>query len=1045
MLKVVKITVLSLLCSLNIISQNYDPNSADALFAEGKYSAAQFLYQSIIANDISNETAHYYNAKCSKELFSLDAVFLYEQFLLDFPFTSFKNEVSEDLALLYFRETSYSKAITYLLQLEDLEEYPHLIFKLAYANFSIDSLVAAQYYFSKLLNTESKYAATSQYYSAYIAYQHGLYKTALNGFKYLISNEQFGAIVPYYITQIYFFQKSYTELISFASPLIEGVIPSRKAEVNRLLAEAYYRTEDYEKAIIHFNAYLEEREQVNPIVHFLLGQSYFKINEYENAINHLEKASNTSDSISQHATYCLGASYLQLDQYNYALQAFKKSATYTYDLEIQEDAYYNYAKLSYQLDLPFDNTLAVLRAYLATYNNGIHKKDIETLMVNTFQSGSKYDEAFQALKDIHLPNHNQQKALQQLSFFLGVKEYNQSDYKEALTYFQLATKYPVEDKIAYVNSFWLADCYYQLNEFENSVKLYVDLSAYSTSVFPVLDKLRQYNLAYAYFQQGKYKLANKYFRIYEKLATDSMYLNDTYFRIADCFFMSQEYSLSENYYAKAISFSLFDTDYAIYKRSVALGLIGKNTSKVTLLKLLISDFLASTYYDNALYDLARYYKNTSKNDLAITYYDKLLSETNDQQFIADARLSKGMIYFNGNKVEEAIIEFLFVVNNFQQTIYFKEALSGLQAAYVSLAKVDEYLSIVNGLPEISISRAEQDSLTYNTAFMKFSEGDYLVSHTTFDQYLQKFENGIFKIDATYYNAISSLKVGDTTNAVLMYTQLIEVSNAEYKQSALSFLARKYYAEDNYANSNIYYQLLEEVASNNSLKREAVIRLMYGNEKLNTDLAYKYARQVVELDKKDDWLMSKAKIIIARHQFSEGNYAKSRITFEKVVDISVYDEGAEAKYHLAYLAYLDDSLVLAEKMIFELAENYSSDHFIAKAFVLLAEIYVIQENDFQAKATLESIIENHDGDDLVNLARKKWELIVERETVINTKKEEPQSYIEISEEEFDYDLEEFLIEEVVDIDYKVVVPDSLITPKADSVEITHEYIETDEIE
>ena len=65
-----------------------------------------------------------------------------------------------------------------------------------------------------------------------------------------------------------------------------------------------------------------------------------------------------------------------------------------------------------------------------------------------------------------------------------------------------------------------------------------------------------------------------------------------------------------------------------------LGLIGKNTSKVTLLKLLISDFLASTYYDNALYDLARYYKNTSKNDLAITYYDKLLSETNDQQFIA---------------------------------------------------------------------------------------------------------------------------------------------------------------------------------------------------------------------------------------------------------------------------------------------------------------------------------------------------------------------------------------------------------------------------
>ena len=34
-----------------------------------------------------------------------------------------------------------------------------------------------------------------------------------------------------------------------------------------------------------------------------------------------------------------------------------------------------------------------------------------------------------------------------------------------------------------------------------------------------------------------------------------------------------------------------------------------------------------------------------------------------------------------------------------------------------------------------------------------------------------------------------------------------------------------------------------------------------------------------------------------------------------------------------------------------------------------DIYVVQENDFQAKATLESIIENHDGEELVNLARK----------------------------------------------------------------------------
>ena len=159
----------------------------------------------------------------------------------------------------------------------------------------------------------------------------------------------------------------------------------------------------------------------------------------------------------------------------------------------------------------------------------------------------------------------------------------------------------------------------------------------------------------------------------------------------------------------------------------------------------------------------------------------------------------------------------------------------------------------------------------------------------------------------------------------------------------------------------------------------------------------------------------------------------------------YDEGAEAKYYLAYLTYLDDSLDLAVKMIFELAESYASDYFIAKAFILLADIYVVQENDFQAKATLESIIENHDGEELLNLARKKWELIVERETLKNAIKEESQSYIEISEEEIDYDLEEFLIEEVIDENYEVVAPDTMLLPKTDSLEIIHEYIEIDEIE
>jgi tetratricopeptide (TPR) repeat protein len=239
-------------------------------------------------------------------------------------------------------------------------------------------------------------------------------------------------------------------------------------------------------------------------------------------------------------------------------------------------------------------------------------------------------------------------------------------------------------------------------------------------------------------------------------------------------------------------------------------------------------------------------------------------------------------------------------------------------------------------------------------------------------------------------------------------------------------------------------MLEEIASNNSLKREVIIRLMYGNENTNSDLAFTYAQKVVGLEKTDDWLLSKATIIIARNEFENGNYAKSRKTFEKVEQLSKYDEGAEAKYYLAYLTYLDDSLQLAENMIFQLAEQYSSDHFIAKAFLLLADIYIDQDNNFQAKATLESIIENHDGEDLVNVARKKWEQIVENEIMVEEVVEE-QSYIDILEDEIDYELEfDNDTLQIIDRDYEVVAPDTIKT-RTDSLNIIHKNTVEDEIE
>ena len=44
--------------------------------------------------------------------------------------------------------------------------------------------------------------------------------------------------------------------------------------------------------------------------------------------------------------------------------------------------------------------------------------------------------------------------------------------------------------------------------------------------------------------------------------------------------------------------------------------------------------------------------------------------------------------------------------------------------------------------------------------------------------------------------------------------------------------------------------------------------------------------------------------------------------------------------------------------------------MAKGFLLLADVYVKKGNTFQAKQTLQSIIDNYEGKDLVDEARAK---------------------------------------------------------------------------
>jgi hypothetical protein len=63
---------------------------------------------------------------------------------------------------------------------------------------------------------------------------------------------------------------------------------------------------------------------------------------------------------------------------------------WNFDLKIQEDAYLNYAKLSYEIGNSYQTIPGVLSAFLEKYPNNPNKLEVENLLINSFITSKNY-------------------------------------------------------------------------------------------------------------------------------------------------------------------------------------------------------------------------------------------------------------------------------------------------------------------------------------------------------------------------------------------------------------------------------------------------------------------------------------------------------------------------------------------------------------------------------------------------------------------------------------------------------------------------------
>ena len=974
------------------------------LYEKEMYGAARELFEQVISqtNDNSNEirvSALYYSGVCAAELFNPDAEALLLTFVDRHPSHPQQNFARFQLGNVKYRDRKYRDAArwfasvrVYELEPSRREEY---YFKRGYSLFMTDDYSGARQMFGQIQNPDSRYYPPAAYYQGHMDYLDGNLAEALDAFKKLEYDNTFGPVVPYYITHIYYMQGEYDLLLDYAGPLLEDASARRGPEIAKLMGDAWYRKGDYQQAIPYLETYYRQSGQrITRDDQYQMGFAYYSTGLFGEAIQHFEKVISGDDAMAQNAHYHLADAYLKTDQKRFARNAFLAAFQNKHDESITEDALFNYAKLSYELAIdPYNEAILSFQKYIEEYPRSARVEDAYGYLVDIYLSTRNYRDALASIERIQINTPRLRSAFQRIAYYRGVELFNNGDFPGAVTHFDKSARYPENHSIVAQALYWKGEALYRQEKYTESISVMERfLTSQGAFSLPYYNRAN-YTIGYAHFKNKNFGRGITAFR---KFITDTSeeprLTNDATLRVADSYFISKDYSQALNYYDQSIRLAVLDTDYAIFQKGLVQGVMGQFENKISTMQGLIQRYPSSNYHDDALYEIANSHLTLENNPQALDFFGQVTSQHPNSSYVKSAMLKSGLIYYNTGRDDQALQAFKEVVNRYPGTSESQEALLAIRNIYVELDRVDEFIAFSEGIDFANITIAQQDSLTYMAAENRYMQGDCENSSRSFSNYLERFPSGIFSINAHFYLAECDFRSGNYPEALSGYNFVISKPKSRFTENALLRASIIEFRKENFAAALENYRKLEEVAELPSNKLEAQIGQMRSQFRLERyQETLSLAATVLSNEKTPREVQQEAHLITGKSALELSRITQARTSLRSAIGIAENEIAAEAMYLLALIEYREGNYGESEAMIFDFMNKMSAyDYWLAKTFILLADNYLAVDNVFQAKHTLQSIIDNYDGEELRTEAIQKLDAILEQERLQNqTPRDEPE--------------------------------------------------------
>ena len=939
-----------------------------AMYDAGMYEEAGALFREFSAR-YKDPLAEGYSVLSSAKLATPGYEAAVEDYAWNHPASAVLPEILFTHAENLFDAGRYEEAesVFETISIVDLKpsELTRYRFKKAFSAWSAGHYASSEDALKSLAEGDSECRHAAAYAYGYILYDRHDFENAFKYFGGAAEDVKFAPLSRYYRTECRFMQKDYRFVVDEGVNDFPSVPDSLKGRMARLISESYLILGDAEEAVRYYDAQAASVASEKDADKFYAGSVRYAAKDWEGAIREYSRMADRTDSLWQIAASHIGYSNIQIGNKVAALDAFKSAASLDFDKALREDTFYNWAKLSFDIN----NDPAPFEAFMAQYPEQEKSDQIYGYIALAALLDHDYEAAIEAYDNIDELSPKDKRNYVKANYLRGNQLITAGSWRGAAPYLKAAAHFAGEDDpINGISLYWHGQSLYMDDKFADASDVFKGL--YNTLALgdsPEGERL-PYDIAYSEFRQKKWSEAAKWFDRYLAGSKDLPGYKDALVRRVDCDFYSKDYKAAVSGY-DAILASYPDPNdvYVYYQDAIAYGLLGKRDRKLALLENVLKADSGSHLYGEAMYELGSAYVEAGSESKAINVFKTLHATAGDSDLAAKALLRLGMTSGEQSRYDEAITYYKRVVSEYPGTEYAEAALGSLSSIYTAQGEGHKYLDYVESLSG-NQAPAEDESgkeeRYFAAAEQAYLSANYAKAVAALEDFKERYPGSKYTSRADFDIAQCYRQMGRGDQALDYYSRSIEEAGEdEDTLPAMRHYASLAYSLERYSESFGAWSAIFDAVQTASESHEAslgMLRSAYSSR--NYADAVKAADEVLAYEQ-DEKVMREALYIKAKSCLATSRREDAILILKALAEDPMTAEGAEAGYLLIQDCYDRGSYdEIGDRVKAFSATGTPHVYWLARALIVLGDTYAAQGSPVQARYVYEGVARNYEGDD-----------------------------------------------------------------------------------